>query len=45
MQDAFLVRAFYGLKSSGAIWRAHIDHTLSDMGFVPSRGDPYVWMD
>jgi hypothetical protein len=27
-----------------ASWRAHIAHTLSDMGFVPSGGDPYVWM-
>jgi hypothetical protein len=38
------VRAFYGLKSSGASWRAHIAHTLSDMNFAPSRGDPDVWM-
>jgi hypothetical protein len=38
------VRALYGLKHSGASWRAHIAHTLSDMGFVPSRGDPDVWM-
>jgi hypothetical protein len=38
------VRAFYGLKSSGASWRAHIAHTLSDMKFAPSHGDPYLWM-
>jgi hypothetical protein len=43
-KTALIVRAFYGLKSSGASWRAHIAHTLSDMGFVPSRGDPDVWM-
>jgi fructose 1,6-bisphosphatase len=41
---ALIVRALYGLKSSGASWRAHIAHTLSDMGFVPSCGDPDVWM-
>jgi hypothetical protein len=41
---ALIVRALYCLKSSGASWRAHIAHTLSDMGFVPSRGDPDVWM-
>jgi hypothetical protein len=33
-----------GLKSSGASWRAHIAHTLLDMGFIPSCGDPDVWM-
>jgi hypothetical protein len=38
------VRALYGLKSSGASWRAHIAHTLSDMCFVPSHGDPDAWM-
>jgi hypothetical protein len=43
-KTAFIVRALYGLKSSGASWCARIAHTLSDMGFVPSRCDPYVWM-
>jgi hypothetical protein len=38
------VCALYGLTISGASWRARIAHTLSDMGFVPSRGDPYVWV-
>jgi hypothetical protein len=44
VKTALIVRALYGLKSSGASWCAHIDHTLSDMRFVPSRGDPDVWM-
>jgi hypothetical protein len=39
-----IVRALYGLKSSGASWRTHIAHILSDMDFVPSYGDPDVWM-
>jgi hypothetical protein len=39
-----IVRALYGLKSSGASWCAHIAHTSLDMGFVPSRGDPDVCM-
>jgi hypothetical protein len=43
-KTALFVRALYGLKSSGDSWRAHIAHTLSDMLFVPSRGDPDVWM-
>jgi hypothetical protein len=38
------VRALYGLKSSGDSWHAHVAHTLSDMGFVPSPGNPDVWM-
>jgi hypothetical protein len=41
---ALIVRTLYGLNSSGASWRAHIAHTLSDMGFIPSCGDPDVWM-
>jgi hypothetical protein len=41
---ALIVRALYGLKSLGASWCAHIAHTLSDMRFVPSRGDQDVWM-
>jgi hypothetical protein len=41
---ALIVRALYGLKSSGASWRAHIAHTLSNMKFAPSRGDSDVWM-
>jgi hypothetical protein len=43
-KTALIVRALYGLKSSGASWRAHIADTLSNMVFVPSPGDPDVWM-
>jgi hypothetical protein len=43
-KTALIVRTLYGLNSSGASWRAHIAHTLSDMGFVPSRADPDIWM-
>jgi hypothetical protein len=43
-KTALIVSALYGLKSSGASWHAHIAHTLSDMGFLPSRGDPDIWM-
>lgn len=39
-----IVRALYGLKSSGAAWRAHLAQTMSDMGFVPCEADPDVWM-
>ena len=38
-----IVRALYGLKSSGASWRATLAQTLSDMGFKSSVADPDVW--
>ena len=39
-----VVRALYGLKSSGAAFRAHLAERLYEMGFQASRGDPDVWM-
>jgi Reverse transcriptase (RNA-dependent DNA polymerase) len=36
-------RALYGLKSSGAAWRAMLAGTLSDMGFTSMKADPDVW--
>jgi hypothetical protein len=36
-------RAIYGLKSSGASWRAMLAGTLRDLGFVDTRADPDVW--
>jgi hypothetical protein len=43
-KTALILCALYGLKSSRSSCRAHIALTLSDMGFVPSRGDHDVWM-
>ena len=43
---AIIVRALYGLKSSGAAWRSHFAATLQDIGFIPSYaagGDPDMW--
>lgn len=37
-------RALYGLKSSGAAWRALLASTLQDMGFKSSLADPDVWL-
>ena len=37
-------RALYGLKSSGAAWRAHFTNDLRDMGFQSSLADPDVWI-
>ena len=37
-------RALYGLKSSGAAFRAFLAETLDEMGFTSSTADPDVWM-
>ena len=39
-----LVRALYGLKSSGAAFRAFCAEQLDKMNFHSSTGDPDVWM-
>ena len=39
-----ITRALYGLKSSGASWRAMFATTLADLGYVPTKADPDVWL-
>ena len=39
-----IVKALYGLKSSGAAWHAHLSERLRAMKFTPSRADPDIWM-
>ena len=39
-----IVKALYGLKSSGAAFRAFLAERLDEMGFKSSIGDPDVWM-
>ena len=39
-----IVRALYGLKSSGASWRAMFNNSIRDMGFQPSIADPDVYI-
>jgi hypothetical protein len=39
-----VVRALYGLKSSGAAWAAMLSQTLSELGYSPSRADRNVWL-
>jgi len=43
-RPAIIVRALYGLKSSGARWRDHFASILKELGFTNSRADPDVWM-
>jgi hypothetical protein len=39
-----IIRALFGLKSSGAAWRSHFANDLFDMGFQSSLADPDVWL-
>jgi hypothetical protein len=39
-----IVKALYGLRSSGARWHERFADTLRDMDFTPSKADPDVWM-
>ena len=38
------MRALYGLKSSGAAFRAHLVKFMADMGYKPCKADPDLWM-
>jgi Reverse transcriptase (RNA-dependent DNA polymerase) len=37
-------KALYGLKSSGAAWRALFAMTLTDLGYTSTKADPDVWI-
>ena len=37
-------KALYGLKSSGLRWHERFVDVLRDMGFVPSKAEPDIWM-
>ena len=39
-----ITKALYGLKSSGAAFRAFLAETLDEMGFRSSHADPDVWL-
>ena len=43
-KDFIIVRALYGLKSSGAAFRSHLAQCLDEIGFRPSIADADVWM-
>lgn len=38
-----ITKALYGLKISGASWRATLANTLVDLGFTSTQADPDVW--
>ncbi len=37
-------KALYGLKSSGAAFRAHLAETLYDLSYLPTKADPDIWI-
>jgi hypothetical protein len=39
-----IVKALYGLRTSGARWHDRFADVLRDMGFVPSKAEPDIWM-
>jgi len=42
---ALIIRALYGLKSSGAAWRSHLADVIRDeLNFTPCKADNDVWM-
>jgi hypothetical protein len=42
-KSVLIVRALYGLKSSGAAWQAHLANTLQQLGYTSCLADPDVW--
>ena len=43
-KKATIVRAIYGLKSSGASFRNHLADCMRPMGYTPCLADPDLWM-
>jgi hypothetical protein len=43
-RPVMIVRALYGLRSSGARWHDHLAATLRDAGFKACKADADVWM-
>jgi uncharacterized small protein (DUF1192 family) len=39
-----IVKALYGLRTSGARFHEKLADTLRDMGFIPSQADPDLWI-
>ena len=39
-----IVKALYGLKSSGLRWHERLSDVLRAMGYIPSKAEPDIWM-
>jgi hypothetical protein len=42
-KSAIIVRALYGLKSSGAVFHAHLASFMCQMGYTSCKADPDLW--
>jgi hypothetical protein len=43
-RSAIIVRALYGLKSAGAVFRAHLASFVRQMGYSSCKADPDLWL-
>jgi hypothetical protein len=43
-RKALVVSALYGLKSSGAAFRAHLQSFMKEMGYRACKADPDLWL-
>ena len=43
-KKSIIVRALYGLKSSGAAFHSHLAVCMRSIGYTPCRGDNDLWM-
>jgi hypothetical protein len=41
---ALIVRALYGLKSAGSIFRNHLESCMDQLGWKPCLADRYLWI-
>ena len=39
-----IIKALYGLRTSGLRWHERFADCLRDMGFIPSKAEPDIWM-
>ncbi|KAL7534701.1 hypothetical protein ACHAWF_008245 [Thalassiosira exigua] len=43
-KKAIIVRSLYGLKSSGAVFRAHLAVCMKELGYEPCLADSDLWL-
>ena len=43
-KSAMIVRALYGFKNAGALFRAHLAQCMQELGYCPCDADPDLWM-
>ncbi len=43
-KSAVIVRALYGLKSTGAAFQAHLASFMRQMGYTSCKADPDLWL-